>query len=77
MYFVVYFIDTGEYDVIHKTNIKDLNFECIVNNVINSSRTFQCYIGDAGNNGLLTEQISHIKLVKYFGMKKKTVILFD
>lgn len=45
MYFVVFSLDDKKCCVIPKNWIKDLQFEAIVNDVINSSRIFQCYFG--------------------------------
>lgn len=49
MYFVVYSICDKEYFVIPKGWIQDLNFEEIVNDIINSILTYKCYCGNDEN----------------------------
>lgn len=88
MYFVVYSLEDKEYYVIPKRWIKDLNFENIVNKVINCSLRYRCFSGpdeDAWINGFPNEEYvpnfignenSYFtaNLVKYFGMDSNEII---
>lgn len=45
MYFIVYSIDDEKYFVVPRSWIHNLEFEAIVNDVINSSLQYDCYRG--------------------------------
>lgn len=69
MYFVIYAIEEKEYYTIPKNWIKGLDFDGIVNNVINCSAQYECYCGDdigAYND----EQLPNVEYVPDFSNRK-------